>query len=479
VPADLGPVRERLNLVVFVDNANMRPFDRNRLLKQLRGFLEKTVQPGDQVLLMTHDLGLHLRHSFRDRPDTLFPALDAITKEAASGLNRDLEMSHTMDDIQDTIKTQGCRSGVDVAFAEARAYQERVLAEIKVTYGNLHNLLKSLDGVEGRKALIYVGDGVATQVGTDVFGLVEELCPQNGTHSNFQTTNATAPLRQVIADANASRVTFYTLEATGQPSYNSAEHGRPTVSFDLSLRIDQDRQDSLTSLARETGGRAALNGSDFRHDLEEIAAEITSSYSLGFTPPPGPAGKAHAIKVELNRPGLRATYRAGYRDRTPEERMEGVVEAALIHGQVDNPLGAAVKVGAGVAGERNRVTVPIALRVPFGKLAFVPREDGRHAHVTIFVGNMDAKGGLAPIQRMQLPLRIPEADAKRILASQMGYDLKLIVEPGRARIAVAVRDDVARVSSSLIQEVDVDKTGTATAVAAGAAATPAATPKTH
>jgi VWFA-related protein len=467
--ADLGAVRERLNLVIFVDNANMRPFDRNRLLKQLRGFLDKTLHPGDQVLLVTHDLGLHTRHSFRDSPETLGPALDALTKEAASGLNRDLELGHTMDDIQDTIKRQGCTSGVDVAAAEARAHQEQMLAEAKVTYGNLHNLLKSLDGVEGRKALVYVGDGVATQVGTDVFGLIEELCPQNTTHSNFQTVNATAPLRQVIADANASRVTFYTLEATGQPSYNSAEHGRPTVSFDLSQRIDQDRQDSLTNLARETGGRAALNGSDFRHDLEEIAAEITSSYSLGFTPPPGPAGRPHTIKVDLNRPGLRATYRAGYRDRTAEERMEGVVEAALIHGQVDNPLGAAVKVGAGAVGERNRVTVPVSLRVPFGKLAFVPREDGRHAHVTIFIGNMDARGGLAPIQKVQLPLRIPEADARRILASQMGYDLKLVVEPGRQRVAVAVRDDVARISSSLLQEIDVNKTGTATAVPPAAA----------
>ncbi len=476
--AELGAARERLNLVIFVDNANMRPFDRNRLLKQLRGFLDRTLHPGDQVLLVTHDLGLHTRHSFRDSPETLGPALDALTKEAASGLNRDLELGHTMDDIQDTIKRQGCTSGVDVAAAEARAHQEQMLAEAKVTYGNLHNLLKSLDGVEGRKALVYVGDGVATQVGTDVFGLIEELCPQNTTHSNFQTVNATAPLRQVIADANASRVTFYTLEATGQPSYNSAEHGRPTVSFDLSQRIDQDRQDSLTNLARETGGRAALNGSDFRHDLDEIAAEITSSYSLGFTPPPGPAGRAHTIKVELNRPGLRATYRAGYRDRTAEERMEGVVEAALIHGQVDNPLAAAVKVGAGAVGERSRVTVPISLRVPFGKLAFVPREDGRHAHVTIFIGNMDARGGLAPIQKIQLPLRIPEADARRILASQMGYDLKLVVEPGRQRVAVAVRDDVARISSSLLQEIDVNKTGTATAVPAVAATTGPAALKT-
>jgi VWFA-related protein len=468
--ADLAPARERLNLVVFVDNANMRPFDRNRLLKQLRAFLQKTVQAGDQVLLVTHDLGLHVRHSFRDSPDALLPALDKLEKEAASGLNRDLDLRQTMDQIQDVIKLQGCSNGITEAVGMARAHEEQVLNEVKVTYGNLHNLLRSLDGVDGRKALLYVGDGLSTQVGTDVFGMVEELCPNNTAHAGFEPVDATAPMRQVIADANASRVTFYTLEATGLPAYASAEHaGKPPISFELSRRIDQDRQDSLTSLARETGGRAALNGSDFRHDLDEIAAEITSSYSLGFTPPPGPPGRTHTIKVELNRPGLKATYRASYHDRTAEERMDGAVEAALIHGQVDNPLGAAVRVGAGAPGERNRVTVPLSLRVPFGKLAFVPREDGRHGHVTFFVGNMDSRGGLAPIQRVQLPLRIPDADAKKVLASQLGYDIKIVVEPGRQRIALAVRDDVARVSSSLIQEIDVDKTGTAVAIPAGAA----------
>jgi hypothetical protein len=178
----------------------------------------------------------------------------------------------------------------------------------------------------------------------------------------------------------------------------------------------------------------------------------------------------HKIKVEINRPGLSATYRGGYTDRTAEERMEAAVEAALIHGQVDNPLGATVRVGAvsrPTAGGHDRVTVPLSLRVPFGRLTFLPRQDGQHGHVTIYVASMDDRGGLAPIQRVQLPLRIQDADARRVLASQMGYEIKLVVEPGRQRIALAVRDDVARISSSLIQEMDVDRLGTATAVTPG------------
>ncbi len=42
--------------------------------------------------------------------------------------------------------------------------------------------------------------------------------------------------------------------------------------------------------------------------------------------------------------------------------------------------------------------------------------------------------------------------------------MKLLLGPGRQRVAFAVRDDVAQVSASLIQELDVDKQGNATPV---------------
>jgi VWFA-related protein len=471
--------RENLNLIVYVDNANMRPFDRNRLLKQLRTFLQGTLQPGDRVLLVTHDPGLHVRHPFSESLDSLGAELDKLEKESAYGLSQDLARRQAVDQIQDLIKHGGggCSSMFESARGVARAYAESVLNEVRTTYANLHHMLKSLGGLEGRKALLYVGNGVPTKVGLDVFGLLQELCSGQGMHLPLDEISATGPLQQVITDANANLVTLYTLEATGLPSYASAEQaGRPVISFELSRRIDDDRQNSLFSLARETGGRAALNGADFHHDLEAISAELGASYSLGFTPAHAGEGKTHQVRIEVNRPGVHASYRSSYRDRTPQERLEGQVEAALIHGQADNPLAASLKVGAAAPAEHGRVLVPVQVRVPFAKLAFLPRDDAaRHGRVNIVIGNIDAHGGMAPIQRMDLPLRIPDADAKRILASHLGYDVKLLLEPGHQRLAFVVRDDLARISSCVIQELDVDKKGTVSPVAS-AAAGPAAAP---
>jgi len=460
--ADAGGVakRERLDLVIYVDNANLHPFDRNRILEQLRSFLQHTLGPGDQVLLVTHDLGLQVRHAFRDSPGTLGAALDKLKKETAWGLNHDLATRQAMEQIQ----MLGCNR-LEEAQAIARAHADAVFADVKMTYASLYHLIQSLGGMEGRKALLYVSDGVLTQVGNDVFGQIEEMCGHVNRFANLKL-DASAPLREVAAIANANQVTFYTLEASGLRNYVSSEDLRPLVSFELSRMIDADRQDSLSSLARETGGRAALNGSDFTRDLAEIAAELDGGYSLGFTPPHPGDGKIHQLEVEVRRPGLRASYRQSYRDRSAAERLEGQVEAALIHGDADNPLAASLAVGPAAPAAHGRVLVPVQVRVPFGKLAFVPREDGRHGRVSIFVGNMDARGGMSPIQQVQLPLHIPDADLKRVLASHLGYDVKLSLAPGRQRIAFVVRDDVARVSASVIQDLDIDQAGHAAAHAA-------------
>jgi VWFA-related protein len=455
------PKRERLSLVVFVDNVNTRPFDRNRVVKQLRPFIEKTLGPDDQLLIVTHDLGLHVSHPFHESLSALGPELDKLEKDSGLGLTQDIETEQTLEQI----KSLGC-SRIDEANSIAQAHAEQILAELKVTYASLHHLLESLGGLEGRKVLLYVGDGVAAQPGTDSYGLIEEMCGNaNNRVMLGHPLDGTAPMHQVVATANANLVTLYTLEAAGLRSYARADTGRPIMSADLSQRVSFDRQDSLTTLAKDTGGRAALNANDFSRDLAQIAADINGSYSLGFTPEHAGDGRIHSLKVEVTRPGLTAAYRASYRDRSVQERLEGQVEAALIHGMADNPLAASVKLGTATPSEHGRVTLPIQVRVPFGRLTYLPQPDGRHGRVSIVVGNIDAKGGMSPIRRVQLPLRIPEADAKRVLASNLGYDVKLVLEPGRQRLAFAVRDDIGRVTAAVIQEIDVDKKGTAVAVA--------------
>ena len=66
---------ERLHLVVYIDNFNIRPFNRNRVFRRLREFLSQKLGPGDRVMLVTFDRSLNYRHPFTSNPDLIASAL--------------------------------------------------------------------------------------------------------------------------------------------------------------------------------------------------------------------------------------------------------------------------------------------------------------------------------------------------------------------------------------------------------------------
>ena len=57
------PEDQVLHLVVYVDNYNLRPFDRNQVFTRLREFLRR-LSPQDRVMLVSYDRSLHVRHRF-------------------------------------------------------------------------------------------------------------------------------------------------------------------------------------------------------------------------------------------------------------------------------------------------------------------------------------------------------------------------------------------------------------------------------
>ena len=83
-------------------------------------------------------------------------------------------------------------------------------------------------------------------------------------------------------------------------------------------------QDSLRTLAEETGGFAAVNQNMLGSAFGRIVDANSRYYVLGYYPPTTARdGRFHRIEVRVKRPGLRVSARRGYaspRGRTPAER---------------------------------------------------------------------------------------------------------------------------------------------------------------
>jgi VWFA-related protein len=213
----------------------------------------------------------------------------------------------------------------------------RVGVAFKVVYELLQNLDKVRDR---RKALIYVSDGYDLNPFEDSrLGLMDPSSPflQNTmqrelnqeakyagekrpedptlTHpraaAEFSDAELTSMLAELTREANRSNVTMYTIDPRGLVG--------PLSDLDQEVEPQQwqafvrKSQDSLRTLAEDTGGIAVVNQNDFDKALARIDAETSDYYVLGYySSNPDPTQRRRRIEVKVTRPNVSIWSRKEY-----------------------------------------------------------------------------------------------------------------------------------------------------------------------
>lgn len=447
-----------LSLVAFVDNDNLRPFGRNRVLRQVQGFLDSSVGPKDRVMLVSHDQGITVRRPLSSGKESLAADFRKLEKLTARGIQRDFQLRQTVQLIQEL--------ECDESERIVQSYALGVSGEARQTLNALASLVESLSGVEGRKVVLYVSDGVAQHPGEDAYRVWAELC---GGNAAFKTDDLAAAFRKVTTLANANGVTFYTLETAGLRTFSnaSAEDNPLPLAATTLVNMDFDKaadtQQMLFNLASETGGRAVLNGNDIRTDLAQVASDLRSYYSLGYTPTRSRDGKIHAIEVKVKREGVRVRNRTSQRELSREERAAARVQTALLHGIVDNPLQAGLELVSSEPAERGQHLVTLRLRLPLKQIVMVSQGGAWTGQLTLWIGARDAAGRTAPVQSVRVPVRIPapaDGNGKEQLDRLFAYDIRMrMAERGEQTVAVGVQDDLGRTTSFITGVFRVEKKG--------------------
>ena len=521
---------EPWNLVVTIDNFDLHPASRTRALQQVRDFLAHRLAPGDRVMVASLDSGLRVWLPFSTDRAAIDASLKQVEGLAVHGPSVDRDRRHAYDNIlsiQQNALTQpephACPQ--DIArpahdFASARR------EEVFHTLGGLTVLVNSLSGVPGRKALLYVSDGLPVTPGEEVFQFLAEICggggaaglgrqsivgapntiedttdetrpsrpkPQEGNVNldpmavydarslgpgayqaasqaplDTQSYNVGKQLEALVAHANAQRVTLYALQASGlgSPGASDADAGpgdRLTQFPSIETAARTSSQGSLTALASGTGGRAILDVNDFGLDLARMQEDQSTYYSLGYTPSHNGDGKEHRITVAVKRSGIRLRYRESYRDKPVMEKAVDRTLAALFYGIDDNPLKIDLELGDQVPGAGGNFTVPVRLRIPLFKVAILDGDENYEGNLRLLVATRGADGRMTPVRQIPLPIHIPRKEVLTALGQYYVYTLTLQLAPGEQRVAVGVRDDVAATSSYLSRAVTVGTTASAAA----------------
>ncbi|HEY0513364.1 MAG TPA: VWA domain-containing protein [Thermoanaerobaculia bacterium] len=485
-----------LSLVVFVDDLHIQPHNRTRAVEQIRSFLSRTARPGDRVLLATHDTGLRVRQPFTEDAGAVDAALREVERLPTFGQQDDASRRTAYRAMVTLNDLEPCGRQM---IAPAEGYAAQMRGEALRTIGALKAMINSLAGIPGRKALLFVSDGISLTPGEELFEAAKELCegggasgfstkddsrkpgsgaPQQlgggtagggGTGEGYDSSQAALDAQKysvakqfedLAAHASANRVTFYTLQASGLQGYAAAG-----VDADPSERLLQapfvqqiqtsNLKGSLTALAVDTGGRAMLDVNDFLPELARMQEDFDSYYSLGYAPSHAGDGKVHHVEVKVKRAGLRVRYLQSYRDKPPLERMADRTLAALVHGVEDNPLEIALEIGDPTAAENGRFDVPVHLRIPLFKLAILNQQGNYQGKLRILVATRDEMGGASALRQVEVPLQIPRKEVLSAMGQYYLYTLTLKMKPGSQHVAVAVRDEIAAATSYLSRPVTV------------------------
>jgi VWFA-related protein len=445
------PEDQRLRLVIYIDNFNIHPFNRNRVMRELRIFLTQKLSRGDSVMLVSYDRSLKVRRNFTVDPDLIASALTELEKVTGAAVHQESDFKQAIRNIEES-------QSAGEAMMYARSFAESTYNDLQFTIGALKETVDGLAGLPGRKAILYVSDGLPMTAGQEVFYAVQnKYGTQGASLTESFSFDASRRYAELAAQANANRVTFYTIDAAGLRTYSSisAENSAPMeggVMID-SIKIS-NLQSTLQFLAEKTGGMAVLNSNVVLPQLEKIGQDFNTYYSLGYSPTHFGDGRYHKIEVKVKgRKGLIVRHREGYRDKPVESRMNDATLATLHFPFEENPMGIDIDFGQVTRREDGLYLLPVNVRIPLDKVTLVPRDTTNEARLRLFLAAMDSGGDTSEVQNQLVPISIPNADLEKAKGKYYVYSVSLLMRGGDHKVGVGVRDDVAGESSFLSRSV--------------------------
>ncbi|HEX5759858.1 MAG TPA: VWA domain-containing protein [Thermoanaerobaculia bacterium] len=449
------PVSEdqRLRLVVYIDNFNLNPFNRNRVMRELRTFLNQKLSREDRVMLVTYDRSLKVRRTFTSDPALIAAALGDLETVSGHAVHHESERRDALTRIEES-------QSPAQAMQFARSYAESIFNDLNFTIDALKTQVDMLAGMPGRKAVLYISDGLPMTAGQELFYAVEQKFGQTGGASLTESFrfDASRRFRELTSQANANRITFYTIDAGGLRTYGSisAEHGGGAGQ---SVFLDQITMSNLQSplqyMAETTGGQAVINANNVLPHLEKIARDFQTYYSLGYSPAHLGDGRYHTIEVKVKRKGIVVRHREGYRDKSPEAQMADGTLAALNFPYEENPLAIEVTFDRASRKDDGHYLLPVQVKIPLAKLLLIPREQSHEGAVRLYFAVMDSEGGTSDVQQARVPIRIPNAEVANARGKHYTYSITLLMRGGDHRVAVGAHDDVGSERSFLSRMVRV------------------------
>jgi VWFA-related protein len=458
-----GP--QPVHLVLYIDNQNLDPLDRNRVLSQTREFVRTSLHPPARMMVVAYQRSFEVLQEFTSDPSEVLKAMRVVRTYTGGRTNQE----STRSDIADRMRqiTGESRSATSTRAQRERGmrseewsqvyhmienFAQETINDLHFTTDSLRQIITSLSGLPGKKGIIYVSNGLPMIPGMELYYELSKYSNDTSILTRMFDYDRSRVYRQLAAAANSQNVTLYTIDASGLSlgTMGSAEYS--TAADPMISSIGRNNYiDSLRLLADETGGIAIYNTNDIGPRLELVTQDMFTYYSIGYPLQASGQDKVHKIKVKLRDDPAFSDYEVRYRSRFVEKSLETRVQDRVVSSLVfevdDNPMGLEVETGSPAAATGDRWLLPAHISFPLRSVALLPEGDDYVARIVLFIAARDTEGKKSDLVRQTHEVRVPAAGYDEARDKMFGLDAQLLMEPGRYKISMALLDPVTRQAS--------------------------------
>lgn len=297
----------------------------------------------------------------------------------------------------------------------------------------LQTAAKMLGVLSERKSLVYFASGL----------------PMNGMDNLSQ-------MRATINAAIRANVILYPVDARGLVAFapmGDASRQSPGgigmltgASAMSTFSFFQQSQDTLYTLAADTGGKALLDYNDLSRGIVTAQQSVSSYYIIGYyTTNTAPDGKFRKVKIELaDGVSAKLDYRQGYYAvkqfaKFTESDKERQLEEALMLGDPITDLTIAMELNYFKLNSAEYY-VPATIKIPGSELVLA-KNTGSERTLIDFIGEIrDDYGTTYSNLRDKVSFKLKGEAANALLKSPIEFDCGFTLLPGKYIIKVLARD---------------------------------------
>jgi hypothetical protein len=338
------------------------------------------------------------------------------------------------------------------------AFAEEEANDLTFSIDALRATISSIAGLDGKKGIVYISNGLPMVPGLDLFTLCNDLFKSDSMVTQINRFDRTSTFNSLVSVANSHDVSFYTIGAGGLElvGMGGAKYAAPLDPGIASVGAD-NYLDSLRFMAESTGGFAVVETNDFAPGFERIVQDMYTYYSLGYRLNMTGTDRVHRIKVTLpEHPGYTIRYRRRFVEKSTETRVLDKVLTGLMFDLDENPLDVRFDAGTPSPTEGGQAMVPFELSFPVRNIALLPDGNDYVGHITYFIAARDEDGKQSDVVQRQREVRVPAADYELVQNNRLATMVNLLMNPGKQSVVVGLLDNLTRQSSYLTTSLTVE-----------------------